>query len=87
VRLTKYRYCDQVEEDQTGRACSTHEMRSAYKILVEKPGGKRQLGKPRRTWENILEWMLRETGWEDVDWVHLAQDRDRWWAFVNASCS
>jgi hypothetical protein len=43
-------------------------------MYVGKPGGKRPLGRPRRRRINI-KLDLRETGWEDVDWIHLAQDR------------
>jgi hypothetical protein len=40
------------------------------------------LGRPRRRWEDNIKMDLRETGFGDVDWIHLAQDRDRWWALV-----
>jgi hypothetical protein len=46
--------------------------------VVEKSEGKRSLGRPRRRWEDNIRMDLRETGWEDVDWIHLAQDRDQW---------
>jgi hypothetical protein len=55
----------------------------AYKILVGKPEGKRLLGRPRRRWEDNIRMDLRETGWEGVDWIHLSQVRDQWWAVVN----
>jgi len=51
--------------------------------LVRKPEGKRPLGRPRRRWEDNIKMDLREIGWEDVDWIHLAQDRDQWRALVN----
>jgi hypothetical protein len=54
-----------------------------YKILVGKPEGKRPLGRPRRRWEDNIRMDLREIGWEVVDWMHLAQDRDQWLALVN----
>jgi hypothetical protein len=58
--------------------CSEHgEMRNAYKILVEKPEGKRQLGRPRRRWVDNIKMALREIGMKVVDWIYLAQDRDR----------
>jgi hypothetical protein len=43
-----------------------------YKVLVGKPEGKRPLGRPRRRWEVMIRMDLREIGWEDVEWVHLA---------------
>jgi hypothetical protein len=54
------------------------EKRNAYRILVGKPEGKRPLGKPRRRWVD-----LREIGWDGVDWIDMAQDRDQWRALVN----
>jgi hypothetical protein len=58
------------------------EVRGAYNILVGRPEGRRPLGIPRRRWEDI-KMDLREIGFGDVDWIHWAQDRDRWWALVN----
>jgi hypothetical protein len=49
-----------------------------------KAEGKRPLGRPRRRWENRIRMDLREIGWGSVDWIQLAQDRDRWRAVVNA---
>jgi hypothetical protein len=59
------------------------EKRNAYRILVEKPEGKRALGRHRSTWEDNINMDLREIGWEDMYWIHLAQDRDQWRALVN----
>jgi hypothetical protein len=59
------------------------EVRGAYNILVGRPEGRRPLGRPRRGWEDNIKMDLREIGFRDVDWIHLAQDRDRWWALVN----
>jgi hypothetical protein len=68
-----------------GRACSTNgEKRNAYRILVGKPEGKRPLGRPRRRWVDNIKMDLREVGWDDRDWIDLAQDRDQWRAHVNA---
>jgi hypothetical protein len=51
---------------------------------VRKPEGKRPVGRPRRKWEdNIKMYNLREIRWDDVDWIDLAQDRDKWRALVN----
>jgi hypothetical protein len=59
------------------------EVRGAYNILVGRPEGRRPLGRPRRRWEDSIKMDLREIGFGDVDWIHLAQDRDRWRAVVN----
>jgi hypothetical protein len=54
------------------------EMRNAYKILVGNPEGKRPLGKSRRRWRDNIRMDLREMGWENVGWMHLAQDEGQW---------
>jgi hypothetical protein len=67
-----------------GRACSTNgEKRNAYSILVGNPEGRRQLGKPRRRWVYNIKMDVREIGWDGMDWIDLAQDRDQWSALVN----
>jgi hypothetical protein len=63
------------------------EERKVYKVLVGKPEGKRPLGRPRRRWEDGIRMDLRESGLEGVDWIRLAQDRDRWRAVVSAVMS
>jgi hypothetical protein len=60
------------------------EERKVYKTLVGKPEGKRPLGRPRRRWEDGIRIDVREIGLVDVDWIRLAQDRDRWRAVVSA---
>jgi hypothetical protein len=60
------------------------ERRGAYRILVVKPEGKRLLGRPRRRWEDNIKMDLQEVGFGGLDWIELTQDRDRWWALVNA---
>jgi hypothetical protein len=50
---------------------------------VGKPEGKRPLGRPRRRWVDNIKMDLRETGWDGVDWMDMAKDRDQWRAFVN----
>jgi hypothetical protein len=57
-------------------------MKNAYKILIGKTGGKRTVGRPRRTWEDNITMDLREMLWEVVDWIHLAQDMDQWLSVV-----
>jgi hypothetical protein len=58
--------------------------RNAYKLLVRKPEGKRPLEGPRRRWVDSIRLDLGEVGWSDVDWIGLAQDRNRWRALVNS---
>ena len=60
------------------------ERRGVYRVLVGKHKGKRPLGKPRRRWEDNITMDLQEVGCGGVDWIDLAQDRDRWRALVNA---
>jgi hypothetical protein len=60
------------------------EKRNAYRLLVGKPEGKRPLGSPRRRWVDNIKMDLFEIGWGGVDWIGLAQDRDKWRALVNA---
>jgi hypothetical protein len=52
-------------------------------VLMGRPEGKRPLGRPRRVWEDNITMDLQEMGW-GMDWIELAQDRDRWRALVNA---
>jgi hypothetical protein len=52
--------------------------------LEGKPEGRRTLGRPRRRWVDKIEIDLGEVGWGDVDWIGLAQDRNRWRALVNS---
>jgi hypothetical protein len=54
------------------------------RLLVGKPEGRRPLGRPRRRWMDNIKMDLEEVGWGDVDWIGLAQDRDRWRALVNS---
>jgi hypothetical protein len=53
-------------------------------LLVEKPEGKRPLGRPRRRWVDNIRMDLGEVGWGDVDWICLAKDGNRWRAVVNS---
>jgi hypothetical protein len=67
-----------------GRACSTNgERRNAYRILVGKLERRRALGRPRRKWVDNIEVDLRDIGWDSMDWIDLAKDRDQWRALVN----
>jgi hypothetical protein len=66
-------------------ACSTNgEKRNAYRLLVRKPEGKRPLGRPRHRWVDYIREVLGEIELGGVDWIGLAQDRDKWRALVIA---
>jgi len=58
--------------------------RGVYRVLVGKPEGKRPLGRPRRRWMDNIRTDLREVGCGYMDWIKLAQDRDRWRTLVSA---
>jgi hypothetical protein len=60
------------------------EGRGVYRVLVGKPEGKRPLGRPRRRWENNITADLQVVDCGRMDWIELAQDRDRWRALMNA---
>jgi hypothetical protein len=65
--------------------CKIHERgekKDAYMLLVRKPERKRPLERPRRRWADNNK--IRETGWDGVDWIILAQDRDNWRALVKS---
>jgi hypothetical protein len=53
------------------------EKRNAYRILVREPGGKGPLERPRRSWVDNIKMGLRGIGWDGMDWIDLAQDRDQ----------
>ncbi|KAJ4446673.1 hypothetical protein ANN_13370 [Periplaneta americana] len=68
-----------------GHVARMGESRNAYRVLVGRPQGKRPLGRPRRRWEDNIKMDLREVGYDDRDWINLAQDRDRWRPSVRAA--
>jgi hypothetical protein len=68
-----------------GGPCSTNgEKRNAYRLLVRKPEGKRPLGRPRHRWVDNIRMHLGEVGCGEVDWIGLAEDRNRWRAVVDS---
>jgi hypothetical protein len=68
-----------------GHVARMGEEREVYKVLVKKLEGRRPLEKPRRRWEDEIRMHLGKTGWGSVEWIQLAQDRDRWRAVVNTA--
>jgi hypothetical protein len=57
--------------------------RNEYRLWVGKPEGRRPLGRPKRGWVGNIKMDLIKIGWDVMDWINLAQDRDQWWALVN----
>jgi hypothetical protein len=57
--------------------------RGLYSVLLGKPEGRRPLGRPRRRREDNIKMDLQEVGWASMDWIDLAQDRERWRALAN----
>jgi hypothetical protein len=76
---------DQIEKNEMGVACSTYgERRVVYRVLVEKPEGKRARGRHRHRWEDNVMLDIEEVECGGMDWIDLVHDRGRWWAPVNA---
>jgi hypothetical protein len=73
-------YCvGYLQKNEMGGASSTYgERRDAYRVLVGKPEGKRSLGRSRGRLEDNINMDLQKVGCEGMDWIELAQDRDRW---------
>jgi len=67
-----------------GHVARMGEERGVYRVFVGKPEGKRPLGRPRRRWVDNIRMDLQEVGCGYMDWIGLAQDRDRWWTLVSA---
>jgi hypothetical protein len=67
-----------------GHVTRLWEERNSYRLLVGKPEGKRPLGRATRRWVDDIRMELGEIGWDGVDWISLAQDRNRWRALVNS---
>jgi len=53
------------------------EIKGVYSVLLKKPDGKKPLGRPRHRWEDNIKMDLQEVGCEGMDWIDVAQDRDR----------
>jgi hypothetical protein len=80
-------YCagDKNEKNEMGGACSTYGGGGGVcRVLVGKPEGKRPLERPRHRWEDNIKADVQEMACGCMDWIELAQYRDRWWAHVNA---
>jgi hypothetical protein len=66
-----------------GHVARMGEERGVHRVLVGKPEGKKQMGRPKRRWEDNIKIDLQEVGGGGVNWMELAQDRDRWRALVS----
>ena len=66
-----------------GHVARVRDRRGAFRVLVGKPEGGRQVGRPRRRWENNNKMDLKEVCWGGMDWIAAAQDRDRCCVLVN----
>ncbi|KAJ4445787.1 hypothetical protein ANN_12472 [Periplaneta americana] len=80
IRNTKFRRLR-----WAGHVAGMSESRNAYSVLAWRPEEKGPLGLPRRRWEDNIKMDLREVGYDDRDWINVAQDRDRWRAYVRAA--
>jgi hypothetical protein len=67
-----------------GHVACMGEERGVYRVFVGKPKGKRPLGRPRRRWVDNIRMDLRKVGCGHMDWIGLAQDRNRWRTLVSA---
>jgi hypothetical protein len=67
-----------------GLVARVGDRRGAYRVLVGRPEGNIPLARPKRRWENNIKMYLQEVGCKGMDWIDVAQDKDRWRALVNA---
>jgi len=67
-----------------GHVARLRDRRGVYRVLVGKPEGKRPLGRPRCKWDDNIKTNLQEVGCGGMEWIELAQDKDRWRALMNA---
>jgi hypothetical protein len=85
VLLTHYCAGNKIEKNEIGgHVARMGEGKSVSRSFLGKPEGKRPLGRPRRGWEDNINWDLQEVGYGGMDWTEVVQARDRWRALVNA---
>jgi hypothetical protein len=70
---------------RAGHVARMGEKRNVYRILLGNPEGKRPVGRPGLRWADNIKMGLRKIGWDDMDWINVAEERDQWKALVNAA--
>jgi hypothetical protein len=78
-------YCagDKIDNEMGGSCSADGEERGVYRGLVRKPERKRPLGRPSGRWEDNIKMDFQKVGCRGMNWIELAQDRDRWQSIVN----
>jgi hypothetical protein len=85
VLLTNNNYNEEVQEYESGGACSTiRDEKNTSLLLVRKPDGKIHLGRPRGTWVDNNKMDIVEISWDGMDWISSVQVREEWMVLVNA---
>ena len=85
VSFTQYCVGDEIEKNEMRWACGVYGWgEGLYRVMMVKPEGRRPLGRPRRRWVDNNRMDLQELGCGYMDWIGLAQDRDRWRTLVSA---
>ena len=85
IVLTQYCAGDKIKKNEVaGHVARIGEVRGMYRVLMGKPGGKRPVGRPMCRWVDNIRTDLQEVGCGYMDWIGLAQDRDRWRTLVSA---
>jgi hypothetical protein len=84
IRLKNLSFCTRISPDNVQYIWPKHVADNKDEGIEFMPEGKKPIGRPRMRWEDNIKMDLQEVGCGGVDWIDLAQDRDKWWAFVTA---